>query len=83
MMHRRVCLLLLLLLLGRHAFAPGGAMPMALAQTSPNNPNDDPFASFSPQEMLSGHSLHKNLPPLTHRENIVWSFRTATPSPFQ
>jgi hypothetical protein len=87
MSRRRICLILFLLLLGRGLFAPGNAMPTARAQTSRTDlmgtADEDPFASFSPQETFGSRFLHKSLPPLTRQETIIWSFRTADSSPFQ
>ncbi len=82
----RFFLLLLLLLLGRHAFAPSSRLPAVLAQTTPGTQDiasEDLFAPFTPQEMVHGRALHRSLPPLTPREVVVWSFRTARPGPFQ
>lgn len=81
-----ILLLALLLVPLRYAVSaqerdPDGAPPEASASAmepdSYADSEDDIFSSSYEREMLSRRFFQKNLPPLSRREKIVWSFKTA------
>jgi len=45
--------------------------------------DEDIFSTADEQELLFRRVFQKSLPPLSKREAIIWSFRTAQPMPFQ
>ncbi len=83
-----ILLLALLLLLVPRSFKastlkqePDGAFlqesPAAPTADSYAEGDDDIFSSSYEREMLSRRFFQKTLPPLSRREKIVWSFKTA------
>ena len=81
-------ILLILLLQTPRAFkasaleqnADGATMPqspVSQKNTSYVDNEDDIFSSTYERELLSRRFFQKNLPPLSAREKIIWSFKTS------
>lgn len=90
-MKKAFFLILLLLLLAPRPFKasaleqnPDGAAPPSspVSQNSAPYPEgeDDIFSTTYERELLSRQFFQKTLPPLTRREKILWSFKTAKAS---
>lgn len=51
--------------------------PVSAKSESYDNGEDDIFSSTYERELMSRRFFQKNLPPLSAREKIIWSFKTA------
>ena len=57
----------------------------ALAAQQPNgrlDSEEDIFSTADEQELLFRRVFQKSLPRLSAREALIWSFKTAAPTPF-
>ncbi len=88
-MKKTVFLILLILLFNSRPFKasaleqdPGGASPPAPSAAPQKvapyaDSEDDIFSTTYERELLSRRFFQKTLPPLSRREKIIWSFKTA------
>lgn len=94
MMKRIIFIILLLLLLRMpytsqtSAFAQNGEQKKAAETTAIEKPDrfpdseDDIFSSTYERELLARKIFKKSLPPLSRKEKIIWSFKTARANTF-